>query len=480
MVIHQSQKSLIDYAIAIDPLYQDTWFHETLAIVLQSALEKIERNEDARIILECPPRHGKSEISTKKFTSFALGKHPEWPITVASYSGELATKFGQDTRDIMLSPAYQKIFSTRLRGDTKAKGYWKTDEGGSYFAAGAGGAFTGSGFKIGIIDDIFKNREEADSQVIRDSRWDWYRSTFYTRQEGATAIIVINTRWHTDDLVGRLLEQEKKDRTEGNQSFDKWTRITFPAIATEDEDYRKKGEALWPEKFPIEKLRKTENTLGPYEFAALYQASPITSENQEFKEHWIKRRSWEQVQALNTRKFATIDPGGKELENDYTGITRNYVDNQNNWNIKSMRVHFDSAELLNYLFILHDDGFEEIYVEETVYLHAIKPFFDEECRKRNKFPNVKPLKHSGRSKEIRIRGLIPRYSSGSVYHIEGECGDLEAEMRAFPKGAHDDTLDSLAYQNDVAQPPADEQKVAILYHQRQERATKIAKNFGLK
>jgi hypothetical protein len=479
MVIHQARKNLIDFAIATDPNYQDSWFHEALAVILQHALKKVENGEDARIIIEAPPRHGKSEISTKKFAAWALGHHPEWPVVVGSYSGDLAVKFGQDTRDIMQSHAYQSIFSTRLRQDTKAKGYWKTDEGGSYFAAGAGGAFTGTGFKIGIIDDLFKNREEAESETVRNSRWDWYRSTFYTRQEGHTTILIINTRWHTDDIVGRLLEQQKHDEAEHEEHYDKWLRIKFPAIATEDEEFRKKGEALWPGKFSIAKLRTTENTLGPYEFSALYQANPITSEHQEFKETWYRSRSWDEVEALDTRKFATIDPGGKEEENDYSGIVRNYVDKQNKWNIKAMQVHFDSKELMNYVFLLHEEDFEKIAIEETVYLKAIKPFFDDECRRRNKFPNVIPIKQPTVQKEVRIRGLIPRYATGSIFHIDGECRDLENELQVFPKGAHDDVIDSLAMQNEIAESPIDDYQQAIMRQQRQERAGKVAKGYGL-
>lgn len=479
MVIHQARKNLIDFAIATDPIYQDTWFHETVAAVFQTTLKKLEEGEDVRIILTVPPRHGKSELATKKTPAWILGEHPEWPIAVASYSNELAIDFGQATRDIMQSEAYKDIFSTRLRPDTTAKGKWMTEEGGGYMAAGAGGAFTGKGFKIGIIDDLFKNREEAESKTIRDSRWDWYRSTFYTRQEGNTAIICIGTRWHTDDVIGRLLKKQEDDEAENLPYFDRWTLIEFPAIALKDEEFRKKGDALWPEKFSIEKLRTTENTLGPYEFSALYQSNPITSESQEFKEWWIKKRPWSEVDILDTRKIATIDPGGKDSENDYTGITRNYIDKHNNWNVKAMRVHIDSMELIKHIFKLHEEGFEQIGIEETVYTKAIKPFFDDECRKRNKFPMIVPLKAGARNKEVRIRGLIPRYSSGSIYHIVGECRDLEGEMLVFPKGAHDDTLDSLAYQNDLALPVIDEVKQAVLKQQRAERVQNVAKEHGL-
>lgn len=479
MIIHQARKNFIDFSIATDSNYEDSWFHETLAVVLQSTKESLENGKDVRIILTVPPRHGKSETATKKFPAWILGSHPEWPVIVASYSSELAVDFGQGTRDIMQSPEYQKIFNTKLRADTKAKGKWMTDKGGGYTATGVGGAITGKGFKIGIIDDPFKNREEADSETIRESRWNWWKSTFYTRMEGVAAIIVIATRWHTDDIIGRLLEKQKEDEAEGLEYYDRWNVIEFPAIAIKDEAYRKQGEALWPQKFPIEKLRTIENALGPYEFSALYQCSPITSENQEFKEYWIKNRSWTEVEALDTRKFATIDPGGKEEENDYTGIVRNYVDKQNKWNLKAMRVHFDSKELINYIFTLHDEGFEKIGIEETVYLKALKPFLDEECIKRNKFPNIVPLKHHKVQKEVRIRGLIPRYSSGAIYHIEGECADLEKEMFVFPKGAHDDTIDSLAMQNEIAESPIDEYKQAIIRNVRDQRRGEIKQRFGL-
>ena len=175
MVIHQARKNLIDFSIATDPKYQDTWFHENLADILQEAMHKVERGEDVRIIITMPPRHGKSEIATKKFPAWILGEHPDWPVIVSSYSGDLAVEFGQGTKDIMQSPEYGTIFSTRLRADTQAKGNWKTEQDGGYTAVGVGGAITGKGFKIGIIDDPFKNREEADSETIRDSRWSWYR-----------------------------------------------------------------------------------------------------------------------------------------------------------------------------------------------------------------------------------------------------------------------------------------------------------------
>lgn len=445
--------NLIDFGIVIDPNYKVNWHHELIASKLQEAYEKVKRGERARIILEIPPRHGKSNLASIKFPAWVLGKDPDFPIIITSYAYDLASDFGLETRDLMDSNNYQAIFNTRLRADAKAKAKWLTQKGGGYTAAGIGGPITGKGFKIGIIDDPLKNREDADSEVIREKQWKWYRSTFLTREEGNGAIILIMTRWHDGDLVGRILQKQKEDGI-----YD-WEIIKLPAIAEKDEEQRKKGEALWPWKFPISILNKRKIDLGPYEFSALYQQNPIDTESAEFKREWFKSRSFEEVLKLNTRRFITIDPAwAMRDKSDFIGITINYVDKENNWNLRAFRVKMDSMELINLMFKLHDEVKEEKFgIEEGAYNTAIKPFLEEEMRKRNKFLIIEELKHMGHAKNMRIRGLIPRYSSGSIYHIEGECGDLEGELVRFPKGINDDTADSTAYQNQVAQKPDPEE-----------------------
>lgn len=402
-----------------------------------------------------PPRHGKSDEATQKYPAWVLGKSPDFPIIVSSYSQDLATTFGQGTRDLIDSPNYQNIFKTRLREDTSAKANWMTDKKGGYLAVGVGGSITGKGFKIGIVDDPFKNREEADSPVVRESVWKWWISTFSTREEGNAAEIVILTRWHEDDLAGRLLKQQADAEKNGEEHYDKWEILMFKAIADKDElPYRKIGEPLWPEKFSLEKLQARRNNIGPYEWSALYQQSPVDIASQEFKQQWFKYRTWEEVSRLVTRKFATIDTAlSKRAESDSTGVTRNYVDIDNNWNIRSARYRINSKALIDLIFVLHDEGMEQIGIEEGAYKDAVQPFLEEEMRKRNKFPNVITLKHGGVMKETRIRGIIPRYETRAIYHIVGECADLEEELLAFPKGAHDDCPDSEAYQLQIAQPP---------------------------
>lgn len=446
----------IDFCVATDVKYTPQWFHKEMARVLQGAYERVKKGESPRIMIFVPPRHGKSETSTKKFPSWVLGKEPDFPIIVSTYSQDLSTKFGQGTRDIMNSNNYQAIFNTRLREDTKAKASWMTDEGGGYEAVGVGGAITGKGFKIGIIDDPIKNDEEAESQVIRDKVHDWYKTTFYTRQEGNAAIVVIQTRWHDDDLAGRLIKEEQESRQNGDIDYDKWEIINFPAIATVDEPNRKEGEPLWPSKFNLEQLNKTKRTLGPYKWSALYQQNPVDAEAQEFKKHWFKYRPLSELARMTTRNFLTIDPASAMRgDSDNIGATLNMVDRENKWNFMSWKLRMNAPELINFMFkIKAEYGFEKAGVEEGVYQQVIKPYLDKEMRARNIYFEVVELKHAQQQKVLRIRGLVPYYSSGSIFHIEGFAQDLEEELIIFPKGAHDDVADSAAYQTQLAKPIA--------------------------
>ena len=158
------------------------------------------------------------------------------------------------------------------------------------------------------------------------------------------------------------------------------------------------------------------------------------------------------ISTFNPRKFATIDTAlSKSDSADFTGLIKNYVDNKNNWHIIAKKLKVNPKELIGIIFQLHDDGFEKIGIEETVYLDAIKPFIDDEMAKRNRYPRIIPLKHHSVKKEQRIRGLIPKYEAGQIFHIDGECRDLEEELVRFPRAVHDDLSDSLAYQLQIAE-----------------------------
>jgi len=445
-IIQAGKYSLIDFSILTDRKYKPNWHHEVIAEELEKAEKGI--SDWKILILMCPPRSGKSTETTINFPAWYLGRNPDKEIITASYSSDLATDFGSKTRTLISSDEYQLIFpKVSLRKDEKSKAKWMTDDGGSYISVGIGGAITGRGANILIIDDPIKNREEADSALIRQKHWDWFTSTAYTRLEPNGKVILILTRWHLDDLAGRIM---------ANDEFSsKMKVIKFPAIATEDDQYRKKGEALWKARYPKGEVESIRRGIGIYDFSALYQQSPILSENQEFKPNWFIDRDWQDVLELNTRNFLTIDTAvSKASSADYTGIVRNYVDRENKWNIKAKKMRLNPKELIDLLFALNDqDRYEKIGIEKTIYLDAIKPFLDDEMRKRDKYLTIIPLEHQQINKEVRIRGLIPRYESRSIIHISGECEDLKDELLTFPKGTTDDVLDALAYQTQIAEAP---------------------------
>lgn len=438
-----ARQNLLDFTILTHHNYKASWHHEIMA----AALEEVERGDVDRLLLMLPPRHGKSELASIRFPAWALGRNPRHEIITASYSGDLAMDFGYKTRAVLESDAYKALFSTQIRHDDRSKGRWTTEEGGGYTSVGVGGPLTGRGATILSIDDPLKNREEADSQVYRDKVWDWYTSTAYTRLEKNGAIVLTLTRWHMDDLAGRILSSEDASR---------WKVVRLPAIAEEDEPYRKAGEALWPEKYSLEELERTKGIVGVRDWAALYQQTPILSENQEFKEGMFKYRTETEIRKLKTREFLTIDTAiSKATSSDYTAFCDNSVDQENNWNLDAWRVRVGPKDLIDTLFTLYARRkYEKIGIEKGIYLLALKPFLDDEMRKRNVFLPIVELDHKQIAKETRIRGLLPRYESGSIYHLEGGCKDLEAEALAFPMGAHDDTIDALAYQLQIAEAPA--------------------------
>ena len=203
----------------------------------------------------------------------------------------------------------------------------------------------------------------------------------------------------------------------------------------------------WPSKYTLStppehgkvSIQDIKKKLGPQVFDAEMMNSPIDPTSQEFLSTWFHYIPRTEVLAKNTRKFATIDSAmSKRSDSDNTGITKCYVDKENKWYLSARAYRVNAKSLIDLLFQLHEEGMEKIGIEETAYTEGVQPYFEEECRKRNRYPHIVPLKHGGVQKETRIRALIPRYANGDVYHIEGECADLESELLRFPKSKHDD------------------------------------------
>lgn len=469
---------LMPYCLAIDPTYNVNWHLEIIADKLETALERlVDEGLSSSIIIEMPPRHGKSDIATQKFPSWVLGKYPDLPIMVTSYAADLAEGFGLKTRDMLEQEEYQVHFETRLRADVKARARWLTlkrgtaDEDGefemvpalgSYTAVGIGGTITGRGYKIGIVDDPHKNRKEAESLVVREAVWNWYKSTFRTRQEGAAIKIVIMQRWHTHDLVGMLLKQEQEDIAAGEPEIDHWEVIRFPAIADKDETHRKKGEALWPWKFDLPKLNATKAALGPYDWAALYQQKPVPSEKQEFKEEWIKYYEPHDLvkKELETRTTVDLAIGEKVKDDDTAVVSVSKEIAQPYWYVRpSESGHFDPGETIKKIFAAVKLYRSPVGLEVVQYQKALKYFIEEKQREQEFYFDVYPLKkNQDTSKEARIRGLIPLMSAGVIKFLKGTHEKLIRQMLDFPQGEHDDELDALASQLEMWGTTAYEEK----------------------
>lgn len=458
-VIEHVQNSLIGFGIAMDPKYTNPWHVIEIAKHLEHAYEKACNNEKGRIIIELPPRHGKSDLSTIKFPAWALGKNPELPIIACSYAEQLALKHALQTRDLVLDPVYQACFKTRLRQDQKAKGNWMVSvnengrvrkTGGGYVAAGIGSGITGKGFKIGIIDDYFKGRAEAESETQRESLWDWYTDVFYTRQESNGVIVVLAQRWHKDDLIGRLKAKEEEDRAAGVKDFDEWEVIKFPAIAEENEEHRKKGEALWPEKFSVTQLRNIENTQGKYAFSAQYQQEPIAAETQEFKPEYFKKYKPEALLAIpGLRYYTLVDLAHSEKKENHETVIRTIAKALAlpHWYlIEESAGHYDPGETIDKIFYHAITFHSDVWIEGVGYQRSLQYHVTERMKRDQIYFNINILKRNQEvSKEERIRGLEPLYRAGVILHREdGSDVGLERQLLEFPKGKLDDRIDCLA------------------------------------
>jgi predicted phage terminase large subunit-like protein len=422
------------FCLVTDKFYRPSWHHEEIA----KALTKVYNGEIDRLLITLPPRHGKSELATIKFPAWAVGKNQRLNIITSSYSGDLAVDFGRKVRNLVDSDPYKMIFKTKLAEDSKSASIWHTQEGGAYVATGVGGAITGKGAHIFIIDDPIKNREEAESQVIRDKVWDWYTSVVYTRLEERGAIVLISTRWHDDDLVGRLLKQQGKD---------KWHCLNFPALAENDERHRRAGEPLWPAKYTREDLLRIKDNIGPYDWSALYQQRPTGRESQEFKPDWVE---YYQYAPQNLTVFMTVDPAISKSDSACnSAIVVCGVDSQSNlYVLDYLAEKLDPGELIEEIMVMAREWKpQRVGIETVSYQKAVCYYLEREMEKQNLWLDVHELKHT-KDKNMRIRSLVPFFRHKKVF-FKKEHKELLDELFAFPNGAKVDIVDALSMQLEI-------------------------------
>lgn len=454
MAIEAAHSSLVAYQIYTHDDYQVNWHHRVIGQELDHILEHGDRDYKI-LILSVPPRHGKSQQATIDFAPYALGRDPDLEFIAATYSAELTQDFSFKAREKFGSEEHSDVFpGMRVNPDMATKAKWGVQvfdeeadkwitKKGSYTAVGVGGPITGRGARIFVIDDPVKNREEAESEVYREKIWQWFTSTAFTRLEPGGVMIVIQTRWHMDDLTGRIL---------AHPEMKKMTKvIKFPAISTSEEEFRPADFPLWPKKYPRQALENIKKTVGPYDWSSLYQQSPILTENQEFKPEWRKDITEAEVDRIRTRRFLLIDSATKDTATaDRTGFSDVRMDKDGFWYVSSWGSKMGPEDLADQMFTLYKNNrYELIGIEETTYVLGFKAYLDNEMRRRGVHLPIVMLKHGGTNKNVRIRGLIPFYSAGSIFHITGQCTHLEEELDTFPLGKTDDVVDSLAYMPQV-------------------------------
>ena len=462
---NRARQSLLNFTKYTMPNYQVNWHHERLC----SELDKLVTGENKRLMVFMPPRFGKSELGSRRFPAYILGRDPDAQIISTSYSADLSSRMNRDVQRIIDSEEYYSIFpdttlsKSHLRAAAKGN-YIRTSDmfeivgqRGAYKSAGIGGGITGMGLTYGIIDDPFKNRKEAESKAIRDTVWDWYTSTFYTRLEKDARILIIMTRWQEDDLAGRLLKQAAE-----NPEADQWKVISYPAIAEPpmgEGDPREEGEPLWPEKYSLDDLKKMKATLGTYEWSALYQQRPSPSEGN------ILNRGWWQYYRERPSNFDDVILSwdcafkGNEDSDFVVGQVWGRV-GANKYLLDQVRGRMNLPQTLQAVRGLSAKWPQARakLIEDKANGPAVIQLL------KNEIPGLLPVNPEG-GKIVRATAASPEVEAGNVYLPDPSLApwvhDFVEEAAAFPNGLNDDMVDCFSQALNYWHVPLD-QKFATL------------------
>ena len=490
-----ARRSLLHFTKKTHPNYSAGWVHEDICRRLERFSQQVSEKKSPRLMLLMPPRHGKSELASIRFPAWHLGHHPEHEVINVGYNLDLPMKFSRKVREMLRDPVYTSMFGdTKLDPESQSVEAWNTTEGGGFTAAGVGGGITGKGAHVLIVDDPLKNMEEADSANKRDSLWDWYMSTAYTRLAPGAGVLVIETWWNDDDLAGRLQAAMRADPEADQFEIIKYpalaeqyefrnldtlhiVRVGAPELTAEDlaaeaaqtpvyglgaaesladparyEALRAPGEALHPERYDAVALRRIKANQVPRIWSALYQQNPVPDEGLYFKKEYFKSTP-NLPETYGLRVYTAWDFAiGEKQQNDYTvgaTIVQDYRDDL--YVLEVVRFKADSftiiEEILNAAARWGRTGVDYLIgVEDGQIWRAIKPMLDKRMAERTQYPAVQTLRPLT-DKIARARSLQGRMQQGRVYFPETAAwrNAAEHELLRFPGGAHDDIVDALAW-----------------------------------
>ena len=390
------------------------------------------------LMLEAPPRHGKSYLVSQKTPPWFLQRWPGANVAIVTYESNFSASWGRKVRDEI--EQYGKPYGLEVRSDSRSISDFHLTNGSNVFCTGIGGPLTGRGFQIIIIDDPIKNAEEAASQTIREKHWDWWQSTASTRLEPGGGVVLMMTRWNEDDLAGRLIKAGKDDPL-----APQWERYRYPAIAEEDDDLgRSPGEALWPERFDLKQLEGIKRRSGTYYWAAMFQQRPAPLEGGLFERRWFleveapcqahmpRVRAWDL--AGSERKGADWSVGVLWCRSPTTPETVRLEDVHR----FQGRPHDVDQEML--ATAMEDGPSVIIQIQQdpgeagVARVEALK-------RLLRGYP-VEVYRPTG-DKETRARPLSAKAQAGFIEYVPGDwCDAFFNEAAMFPNGAHDDQIDA--------------------------------------
>lgn len=410
------------------------------------------------LLVECPPRHGKSELISKYYPAWYLGMHPKHRIILSSYEAGFARSWGRRARDILA--AYGHLFGIAVREDVYAQDEWELTAGGGMVTAGVGGAITGKGADLIIVDDPHKNAEDALSEVMREKVWDWFQSTLFTRLEPGGVCIIIQTRWHEDDLIGKALAHSGLP----------WERITLPAVALAGDALgRAPGDPLWPERYDAKALATIKATVGSHWWGALYQQSPTPIGSTIFRAawsgHWLEANGFYQlwrpgatapllVSVASCQRFGIMDLAVSTKETaDYTVLSSYALTPQRDLILLGVdRRRLEAPDQIAMMLKARAAyGLAFIGVEATAYQLSLI-----QHARRQGIP-IKAIR-ADRDKLARALTASALQEGGKVFLPKWAqwLADFEAELYSFPTGKHDDQVDTLSYAAIYAGNRADE------------------------
>lgn len=430
-----ARRSFLDFChYAMRPTFEEQWYHRTIADALQRAAE----GKIKRLIIDAPPRHGKSQLVSRLFPAWLAGNHPEWKIIGASYADTLARAMSRDVWRIVASDEFRMLWPEWDFGRKRTEDEWDYKGGGSYRAAGTKTGITGRGANFAIIDDPIASRAQADSPAVRDSVWGWFNDDLLTRLEHPGVVIVMATRWHEDDLTGRLLATEPHV----------WEHIHIPAILegySHPDDPREEGEALWPSRYDRAFLDE-KRARDPRGFESLYQGNPTPKGAGMFKAEAFKtyNSTPEAVGATLDWQIISVDATfGKSKTSDFVSIVVAGGKANRIFVLDEHRERMDFADTKRAITQMRIKWPKAlILIEEKANGPALISDLS------SSLGRVTGFSPGHDSKETRAQFLAQIVECGDVYLPTAQAcpwvPSFVAEFAGFPGKAHDDRVDALS------------------------------------